>query len=48
MRDEILVLLESLNAEGLTLLVVTHDSAVAKRAHRRLRLEKGEVRDITR
>ncbi|MFX4850172.1 ATP-binding cassette domain-containing protein, partial [Acinetobacter baumannii] len=44
MRDEILVLLESLNAEGLTLLVVTHDSAVAKRAHRRLRLEKGEVR----
>lgn len=46
MRDEILVLLEGLNAEGLTLVVVTHDSAVARRASRRLRLEKGAVRDI--
>ena len=41
-------LLEGLNAEGLTLIVVTHDSAVARRARRRLRLEKGTVRDITR
>jgi putative ABC transport system ATP-binding protein len=48
MRDEILALLESLNAEGLTLIVVTHDSAVAGRARRRLRLEKGTVHDITR
>ncbi len=47
MRDEILAVLEQLNAEGLTLLVVTHDSAVARRARRRLRLEKGTVRDIT-
>ena len=48
MRDEILAVLETLNAEGLTLIVVTHDSAVARRARRRLRLEKGTVRDITR
>ncbi|MEU1970034.1 ABC transporter ATP-binding protein [Microbacterium sp. NPDC019599] len=48
MRDEILAVLESLNAEGLTLIVVTHDSAVARRARRRLRLDKGTVRDITR
>ena len=48
MRDEILVVLEQLNAEGLTLVMVTHDSAVAKRARRRLRLEKGTVRDISR
>ncbi|PZU49722.1 MAG: peptide ABC transporter ATP-binding protein [Microbacterium sp.] len=48
MRDDILAVLEQLNAEGLTLVVVTHDSAVAKRARRRLRLEKGTVRDITR
>ncbi|MGZ0710363.1 ABC transporter ATP-binding protein (plasmid) [Coraliomargarita sp. W4R53] len=48
MRDEILVVLEALCAEGLTLIVVTHDSAVAKRAKRRLRLERGVVRDITR
>ncbi|KQZ83494.1 peptide ABC transporter ATP-binding protein [Microbacterium sp. Root166] len=47
MRDEILAVLEGLCAEGLTLVVVTHDSAVAKRARRRLRLERGTVRDIT-
>ncbi len=48
MRDDILHLLQALNDEGLTLIVVTHDSAVARRARRRLRLEKGAVRDITR
>ncbi|MFG6401936.1 ABC transporter ATP-binding protein [Microbacterium sp. P04] len=48
MRDEILGVLQALNAEGLTLIVVTHDSAVAARARRRLRLERGTVRDITR
>lgn len=47
MRDEILVVLERLSAEGLTLVVVTHDSAVARRARRRLRLDKGAVTDIT-
>jgi putative ABC transport system ATP-binding protein len=47
MRDEILAVLQTLNAEGLTLIVVTHDSAVAARARRRLRLERGTVRDIT-
>ena len=48
MRDEILDLLQGLNAEGLTLIVVTHDSAVARRATRRLRLDRGTVHDITR
>jgi putative ABC transport system ATP-binding protein len=48
MRDEILAVLETLNAEGLTLIVVTHDSAVARRARRRLRLDKGRIRDVTR
>ncbi|RWZ68201.1 ABC transporter ATP-binding protein [Labedella populi] len=48
MRDEILDLLQALNDGGLTLIVVTHDSAVARRASRRLRLEKGTIRDITR
>jgi putative ABC transport system ATP-binding protein len=46
MRDDILQVLEELNAEGLTLVVVTHDSAVAKRARRRLRLAKGLLRDV--
>ncbi|GAT75073.1 peptide ABC transporter ATPase [Microbacterium sp. HM58-2] len=48
MRDEILTLLESLCAEGITMIVVTHDSAVARRATRRLRLDRGAVQDITR
>ncbi|MBN9195966.1 MAG: ABC transporter ATP-binding protein, partial [Microbacterium sp.] len=48
MRDEILALLTGLNDEGLTLIVVTHDSAVARRARRRLRLDQGKVGDITR
>ncbi|GAA1470552.1 ABC transporter ATP-binding protein [Microbacterium thalassium] len=46
MRDEILAVLESLNSEGLTLIVVTHDSAVAKRAGRRVRLAKGVVTEL--
>lgn len=48
MRDEILALLQSLCEEGITMIVVTHDSAVARRATRRLRLSKGAVQDITR
>lgn len=43
MRDDILRVLDSLHAEGLTLIVVTHDSAVAARAGRRLRLAAGVV-----
>ena len=46
MRDEILGALQALHADGLTLVVVTHDSAVAHRAERRLRLERGRVRDL--
>jgi len=46
MRDDILAVLDALHAEGLTLIVVTHDSAVARRARRRLRLEAGTVSEI--
>ncbi|WP_367948297.1 ABC transporter ATP-binding protein [Microbacterium hominis] len=46
MRDEILALLEGLNGDGLTLVVVTHDSAVARRAGRRIRLAKGVVTEL--
>lgn len=43
-RDEIMELLEGLwRDEGLTLIIVTHDSAVAKRAERRLHLKHGTV-----
>jgi putative ABC transport system ATP-binding protein len=43
-RDEIMNLLEGLwHDKGLTLIVVTHDSAVAKRAERRLHIKQGKV-----
>ncbi len=43
-RDEIMDLLEGLWREkGLTLIVVTHDTAVAKRAQRRLHIKQGKV-----
>lgn len=43
-RDEIMALLEGLwRDRGLTLIVVTHDSAVARRAQRRLRIKQGKV-----
>ncbi|ASD20953.1 peptide ABC transporter ATP-binding protein [Cryobacterium sp. LW097] len=46
-RDEIMDLLEGLwRAKGLTLIVVTHDSAVAKRAQRRLLIKQGVVKDL--
>ncbi len=41
--NQVLELLEQLNREGLTLLVVTHDPAVARRASRVLVLEDGKI-----
>ena len=48
MRDEILDLLQELNREGLTIIAVTHDSAVAKRADLRLRLDGGRIHVMSR
>lgn len=46
-RDEIMDLLEGLWRErGLTLVLVTHDSAVATRAERRLHIKHGSVREL--
>ena len=42
---EVIALLEAMNAAGLTLVVVTHDPAVAKRARRVFRLDDGEIRE---
>jgi putative ABC transport system ATP-binding protein len=47
-RDEIMAVLGELSAAGLTLIVVTHDTHVAKLAHRRLRLKQGAVTEIAR
>jgi putative ABC transport system ATP-binding protein len=40
---EIIELLEGLNARGLTLVVVTHDPAIGRRARHRLRLVDGRI-----
>ena len=46
-RDEIMDLLEGLwRDRGLTLVLVTHDSAVAARAERRLHIKHGAVREV--
>jgi putative ABC transport system ATP-binding protein len=43
-RDEIMDLLEGLwRDRGLTLIIVTHDSAIARRAQRRLKIKQGKV-----
>jgi putative ABC transport system ATP-binding protein len=40
---EVVALLEKMNADGLTLIVVTHDSALGGRARRRVRMADGVV-----
>jgi putative ABC transport system ATP-binding protein len=46
-RDEIMDLLEGLwRDRGLTLIIVTHDSAVARRAQRRLHIKHGQVKEV--
>jgi putative ABC transport system ATP-binding protein len=46
---EILALLERLNAErGVALVIVTHDAAVAGRAHRQVHVRDGLVTEVQR
>jgi putative ABC transport system ATP-binding protein len=44
---EVMALLESMNQDGLTLLVVTHDPEVAARARRVVRMDDGAIVEIT-
>ncbi|WIO75089.1 ABC transporter ATP-binding protein [Porticoccaceae bacterium LTM1] len=41
--NDVVQLLEELNQEGITLVVVTHDEALGKRARRRIRMVDGEI-----
>jgi putative ABC transport system ATP-binding protein len=41
--NEVLVLFEELNAQGLTIALVTHDKDVASRAHRTIQLKDGRI-----
>jgi putative ABC transport system ATP-binding protein len=46
-RDEIMDLLEKLRVdEGITLIIVTHDTSVAKRVQRRLKIHNGVVTEV--
>jgi putative ABC transport system ATP-binding protein len=42
--EEVIRLLEQLNTDGVTLLMVTHDAALGARAARRLQMEDGAIR----
>lgn len=42
--EEVMRLLEELNAQGVTLIIVTHDLALGARARRQLHMEDGELR----
>ncbi|MDO9450767.1 MAG: ABC transporter ATP-binding protein [Rugosibacter sp.] len=42
--EEVVHLLEALNAQGMTLIVVTHDAALAARAGRQIMMEDGRVK----
>ncbi|WP_291050513.1 ABC transporter ATP-binding protein [Herbiconiux sp.] len=44
--DAILTLFDELNADGLTLVVITHDAAVAERARRRIGLADGKLTEL--
>ena len=41
--NEVVALLEQLNASGITLVVVTHDPAIGRRARRRIRMVDGSI-----
>lgn len=44
---EVVEVLENLNREGITLLVVTHDAQLGKRARRRIRMVDGQIESDT-
>ncbi|MER7448210.1 ABC transporter ATP-binding protein [Microbacterium sp. NPDC097977] len=43
---EVMALFEELNADGLTLIVITHDQDVARRARRRIQISDGRLTEL--
>ncbi len=41
--DEIIALFEELNASGITVIIVTHEPDIARRAHRRITFRDGQI-----
>ncbi len=44
--DEVLALFDELHGDGQTLVVITHDSTVAERAGRRVRIDDGRLQEV--
>jgi putative ABC transport system ATP-binding protein len=45
MAEQIMSLLEEINARGTTIVMVTHDPDLARRAHRRVHIRDGRITD---
>jgi len=46
MAQQVMELLEDINSKGTTIVMVTHDDQLAKRAHRNIQIFDGQVSDI--
>lgn len=46
MARQVMELLENINKQGTTIIMVTHDNQLAKRAHRNIQILDGQVNDI--
>ncbi len=44
--QDVMTLLKQMNAEGVTILVITHDPGVARQCSRRLQLDKGQLIEL--
>ena len=47
MAQQVMELLEEINSRGTTIIMVTHDPLLAKRAHRNIQIFDGQVSDIS-
>lgn len=47
MAEQVMELLENINNQGTTIIMVTHDPLLAKRAHRNIQIFDGQVSDIS-